>query len=139
MSLTGLNTPNTTTGLYAGLILNTVDMTNRERLASDTASYPEASYTGYARVALAPANWTIAADLADNRTTATYNNAGNAPIVFPTIGSTITAGQVVQYLGLFTAATGGNLVWYTTLSSNKTLSAGDTPMFNSGTIVFTLD
>lgn len=84
---------------------------------SDTSTGTEASYTGYARAAVASnsTNWT-----APN----TSGTVSNTAVI--TIGSTASSGPTtVSYLIVMDAATGGNLLWCLPLSASKTINSGD--------------
>lgn len=59
-----------------------------------------------------------------------------AAIEFPT--ATAGWGTVVAW-GVYDAATGGNLVWYGTLSTAKELSANDTIIVHAGDLKLTID
>ena len=65
---------------------------------------------------------------------ATMTNA--AAIEFPT--ATARWGTVVAW-GVYDAATGGNLVWYGSLSTAKELSANDTIIVHAGDLKLTID
>lgn len=57
-------------------------------------------------------------------------------IEFPT--ATAGWGTVVAW-GVYDAATGGNLIWYGTLSVSKELSANDTILIHAGELKLTMD
>lgn len=59
-----------------------------------------------------------------------------AAIEFPT--ATAGWGTVVAW-GVYDAATGGNLVWYGSLSTAKELSANDTIIVHAGDLKLTID
>ncbi len=84
----------------------------------------EATYTGYARVAVArsAAAWTVTADQVLN----------DAPITFPecTGGS-----NTVTHFGIGTAASGaGTLLYYGVLTQSLAVSLGITPSFAAGQV-----
>ena len=89
----------------------------------------EATYTGYARVAIArsssspfPADSTGVAD------------ANSSSISFPACtGSTST----VTYLGVMDSLTAGNMLHFIQLSASLTVSAGITPVINASGLTFT--
>lgn len=96
--------------------------------AQDTS---EATYTGYARVAVARsgAGWTII----DNA----FANA--ATVQFP---SATAGGDTLTHVGIGTAASGaGKLLWRGAFSSPSTLevSPGIAPKFDAGTITGTVN
>lgn len=137
LSLSGFDTPNTTTGLWAGLIIETTNMDNQETGSTPTYNEPTSAQYGatYARVQLGVSlstDWEIFDDQLPTR--ATYKK----DITFPTLGNTAT-GATIRYVGLYTAQTGGKLVWFTDLKQNKTLAAQETPIIRGGTVTFLLD
>jgi hypothetical protein len=89
----------------------------------------EATYTSYARVAVArnSSNWTVSAGVADN------DNA----ISFPTA----TGGSnTISHFGIGSALSGtGNLQMYGALSSNLAVSNNITPEFAAGALDVTMD
>lgn len=84
----------------------------------------EATYTGYARQAVARsgAGWTVTADTVDNA----------AEIAFPEA----TAGSdTVTHFGIGTAVSGvGNLLMSAVLDASRAISAGITPRFQTGAL-----
>lgn len=93
----------------------------------EAAGGAETAYTGYARQAAA---WT-AFDV--NGQT---KNTG--ALTFPANGNA-SASVTITHLVLYDAATAGNRLFYSALSSNKTLSPGDVLAFAANAIVFGLD
>jgi hypothetical protein len=97
----------------------------------ETGSVTEVSGNGYARVARAPldANWTM---------TAGSGVVSNAAIVtFPT---NITANWgTVTHVGIWDAATAGNLWLYGSLTSPRTITVGNSTSFTIGSLIFQLD
>lgn len=86
----------------------------------------------YARVAVTnnTTNWPNATG-----TTPTAKSNGTT-FTFPTAGAdwgTVTA------FGIFDASSGGNLLYWATLNSNKLISNGDTASFSNGTITISED
>lgn len=59
-----------------------------------------------------------------------------AVIEYPT--ATAGWGTVVAW-GVYDAATGGNLIWYGSLSTSKELSANDTILIHAGELKLTMD
>lgn len=92
---------------------------------SDAGGGVECSYAGYARQSSA-GKW--AAPSAGSVTT-------NAAILFP---STATGLTIVAF-GLFDAVSAGNLLRWATLTSSRTLVAGDAPNWPIGSLVMTED
>ena len=89
----------------------------------------EASYTGYARVAVARsgAGWTRAVSTISNTATVQFGEC--------------TAGtSAVTHFSVGTAASGaGSIIYSGTLSALRNISAGITPLFNPGTLQGTVD
>lgn len=96
-------------------------------LPTDSTDGTEVTGGAYARQAI-----TFAAPVSGDPSSMT--NA--AAIEFPT--ATAGWGTVVAW-GVYDAATGGNLVWYGTLSTAKELSANDTIIVHAGDLKLTLD
>lgn len=69
----------------------------------------------------------------DDGTTSMSNAAG---IEFPTASS--AWGTVVSW-GIFDARTSGNLLWYGTLTTQKTLTANDTILVHAGDLILRID
>lgn len=88
----------------------------------------EASYTGYARVAMTPGT----TDFTAVSTTGEVSNA--VAITFPQ--NTGSAQTVVGY-GLFDAATGGNLLTDNTLTTSQTINTDAIPSFAVGAFTLT--
>lgn len=87
-----------------------------------TQTTSEATYTGYARKAVArsAAGWTIAA-----------NNASNAAAI--TFDPCTAGSNVITHFGIGSDATlAGNLFFYGALTASRTISAGITPSFAIG-------
>ena len=76
------------------------------------------------------------------RQAATFGNvtsgsvSTNATISFPQATSNYSAD--VTYIGIYDAASGGNLLFYGALSSAKTVTSGDVFQINSGSLTITL-
>lgn len=87
----------------------------------------EAGYTGYARVATVAADWNAAAGgVIDNANAITFPQAS---------GGSAT----VTHLGLFDAASGGNLIGSGALTGSLAVSSGITPEFAAGDFNVSLD
>jgi hypothetical protein len=109
------------TGLHVGLFTSAT---------TDAGGGTELSGNGYARAALAPSdsNWTL--------TGGTISNASNQTITFPT--PTGNWGTVTHF-GIFTASTGGSLLFHGALTASKTVNQGDTVTFPGGQLQITFD
>lgn len=108
---------------------------------SDAACGTEVSGGSYARVAVTSslANW--AGTQSAGSTTASTGTSGttsnNNAITFP--APTANWGQVVEYC-VFDAASAGNLLWRTALTTPKTINNGDAaPSFAAGAATFQID
>lgn len=97
---------------------------------TDSTAGTEATGGGYARVD-SKGKWaTPAAGAVSN----------NAAIAFAPFSGSVSAGAPFTAFGLFTAATGGTLLAYGTLSDQtKTGGANDTLSFASGALTITAD
>lgn len=95
-----------------------------------TQTTNEATYTGYARVAVArsAAGWTI-----------TANNAANAAAV--TFPAATAGSNVITHFGIGSdlALVAGNLFFKGALTASRTISAGITPSFAIGELDVNLD
>lgn len=92
--------------------------------AASSQNTSEATYTGYARVAVpgGGASWLRAANVMSNQ----------GPVVFPTNSG---ANQTVTYMGIGTAASGaGQLLYYGQLTASTIISTGTAPVFQNGAI-----
>lgn len=94
------------------------------------AGLVEAAYTNYARVTTSAASWNTATDA----TPSVSSNA--AALAFPICGTT---GATVTGFALYDAATGGNLLWWDTITVNGStgtlaVSNGIAPSFASGAL-----
>lgn len=97
---------------------------------SDSGGGTEVSGGSYARKSTAAGDWNAAA--------AGSSSNANA-ITFVT--ATASWGTVTHF-GVFDAATTGNLLWWGTITTSKTIGNGDTASFaggTPGTLVVTLD
>ena len=108
---------------------------------SDTGGGTEVSSGSYARVSVACslANW--AGTQASASTTASSGTSGttsnNVSVTFP--APTANWG-VITHVGIFDAATNGNLLIWGALTINKTVNNGDSaPTFQASALSFQLD
>lgn len=108
---------------------------------SDVACGTEVSGGSYARVAVTSslANWAgtqgAGTTVASTGTNGTTSN--NAAITFP--APTANWGTVVEVC-VFDAATSGNLLWRTSLTTSKTINNGDAaPSFAAASLTFQID
>lgn len=108
--------------LYVGLITSLTD--------GEAGTYTEPSVGSYARVARAPldANW--------SSSTTTGTTANTASIQFP--AATADWGTCT-HMGIWDAATGGNLLIYAPLVAARTITTGTTPSFGAGALTFQVD
>lgn len=89
----------------------------------------QATYTGYARAAVTnnPTNWPAAgAGIKQN----------GANIIF---GTCTALDAVVNSFAICDASSSGNVIAYGSLTTAKTISTGDVPLFAVGGITITLD
>ena len=107
---------------------------------TDSTAGTEATGGAYARVAVTSslANW---AGTQGAGTTAASSGSGgttsnNNIITFPT--PTASWGTVVA-MGIYDAATGGNLLIYSALTVSKTINTGDGVAFAAGQLTFQID
>jgi len=106
------------------LALFTADPTD----ANATAN--EASASWYSRQPTG--SWTAPADAGDGNT----ESLNTAPITFPSVtGAQIT----ITHIGIYDAATAGNLLYHVALQSQKTLDVGDVLSFAANNIAIKLD
>ena len=98
---------------------------------TDSASGTEASGSGYARVQI------------DNKTSSATSGADNSSI---TNSSAITfpaasggAWGTITHIGIFDAASSGNLLAHGALAASKVISDGDTLQLNASSLVITID
>jgi hypothetical protein len=93
----------------------------------DASGLAEPSGNGYARITTAAANWNVAASgIVDN----------GVELAFP---AATGSWGTVTHVGLFDAATAGNLMASGALTVPKAISSGDTPKFAAGDLDVTLD
>ena len=120
------------TNLYVGLFTAT---------PSDTGGGTEVTGGSYARVTVASslANWAgtqaAASTTASTGTTGTTSN--NNAVTFP--APTANWGTIVAF-GIFDATSGGNLLFWGALTTNKTVNNGDAaPSFAAAALAIQLD
>ncbi|MEN6584605.1 MAG: hypothetical protein ABFE02_00950 [Sulfuricella sp.] len=109
-------------GFYVAL--HTADPTDA---GNQTTS--EASYTGYARVAVARSagGWTVSGNQVSNTATEQFGEctAGSATVTHFSVG--------------LLASGSGDILYSGALSASRAVSAGITPLFNPSTLVGTVD
>lgn len=108
---------------------------------SDAGGGTEVTGGAYARVAITSslANWAgtqaAASTVASSGSSGTTSN--NAALTFP--APTANWG-VVTHFGVYDAATGGNLLFWSALTSSKTINSGDAaPSFAAAALSFQID
>ena len=94
-----------------------------------TQSTSEASYTGYARVAVARSagGWTVSGNQVSNTATVQFGEctAGSAVVTHFSVGLLSSGAGDILYSGA--------------LDATRSISAGITPLFNPGTLTGTVD
>jgi hypothetical protein len=107
---------------------------------TDTGGGTEVSGGGYARASVAASLANFAGTQGAGTTSASSGDTGttsnNASITFVTPGATW---GTVSGFGVFDAATGGNLLFYGTLSISKTINQGDTVTFPAASLSVQID
>jgi len=107
---------------------------------SDTGGGTEVSGGDYARASVAASLANFAGTQGAGTTSASSGDTGttsnNASITFVTPGATW---GTVSAFGVFDAATGGNLLFYGTLSISKTINQGDTVTFPAASLSVQID
>ena len=92
-------------------------------------STSEAAYTGYARVSVARSagGFTVAGNQVSNTATVQFGEctAGSATVTFFSVGVATSGSTAILYRGA--------------LSASRAISAGITPLFNSGSLTGTAD
>lgn len=116
----GLPVSTTIGSFYIALFTATPDET-------DTGT--EATYTSYARVAVArgAGQWTIDQD---GSTDARVRNA--AVVTFP---ASTGGSNTISHFGVYTAVTGGDLIHYGSVGTPLLISSGDTPKYEINALV----
>ena len=97
---------------------------------SDSGGGTEVSATGYARVANNPADGAWAATSGTNGLT---SNVGAI-----NFGTWSTGPTTVTHFGIFDASTSGNLIVWGSLTSSKTVNAGDSFSIPAGSLTVTV-
>jgi hypothetical protein len=114
-------------GVYVGLF--TADPTDANVTANEvqTASWPSYARVDAAAGAAISTGWTAAADgVSTNAKVVTFAANNGA--------SSVT----ITHIGLYDAATGGNLLYHAPLVSSKTLLVGDVLSFGIGSVTVTV-
>lgn len=105
---------------------------------SDSGGGTEVAGNAYARVAVTSSLTNWAGTQSAGSTVASSGTGGqtsnNTVITFPT--PTATWGTVTHF-GIYDAATGGNLLFYGTLTIAKTINQSDTVSFPAGSLTIT--
>lgn len=107
---------------------------------SDTGGGTEASGGSYSRASVAASLANFAGTqgagttVASSGTTGTTSNNGSITFATPTA----SWGTVVAF-GIFDAASGGNLLFYGTLTISKTINPGDTVTFPAASLSIQID
>ena len=118
----GLQNSATAGSFYVAL--HTADPTD-----AGTQSTSEASYTGYARVAVArtAGGWTVSGNQVSNTATVQFGEctAGSAVVTHFSVGL-LSAGA-------------GDILYSGALDATRSVSSGITPLFNPGTLTGTVD
>ena len=97
--------------------------------ADDGANEISTSTTNYARQQVTFGDVTVVAN--------TASLSSNATVSFPQANVNYPAD--VTHIGLYDAVSSGNLLFFGSLSANKTVTAGDVFQINSGSLTVTLD
>lgn len=98
---------------------------------TDAASGAEATGAWYARQSIGlSSGWTAPADSAGGKQSTNANQIAFGAVT----GSSIT----VTHIGIFDAASGGNLLYHSALVASKTLQVGDVLQFAANSIAVTL-
>jgi len=122
---TGLRGSSTAGSFYIELSTGTLTDTS-------TQSTTEATYTNYARVAVARSSggWTISG-------TNPTQSANAAAVTFPTCG--VTGNTVTDFSVGRDSSSTGEVLWYGALTSSLAISNGITPSFAIGALVCNID
>jgi hypothetical protein len=109
---------------------------------SDSGGGTEVSGGSYARVNLAPstANWasTGGAGTTTNPSAGTSGTTSNNSAI--TFAAPTANWGVITHVGVFDASTSGNLLFWTALTTSKTVNNGDAaPSFAAGALTFQID
>jgi len=116
---TGLRGSSTAANLHIALYTTT---------PGESTAGTEANFTGYARVAVvrSGSGWTVSGNQASNAAKITFAEC--------TGGSNTITG-----FSIMTAGTGGDMLFYGSLSANLSVSTGITPEFAIGALTITAD
>lgn len=106
--------------------------------AAPTGTEVTSTATNYARRPISlPGGWNAAVDNADLTYSSKITNSND--ISWPSETGTVSGNWgTVTNIGIFDAATGGNLLWFGSLSAPVQLTNGDTFTIPSGNITLTL-
>ena len=109
-------------------------------VVDETGAGTEASYTGYARVAVTASLANFAGTQSAGSTTASSGTGGqssnNAAITF---GAPTSGPQTLRYFALMDASTGGNMWLYGQLTADRIVNNGDAaPSFAIGALTVTV-
>lgn len=128
-SITATNIPSL--GLYLGLALDE----NVQEIGQQ-AAFVEASYSGYYRSYLQPAQWSTVSRTSE-ATTMTYQPKITLP------NSTSSSLITVRYLVLYTQPTGGSPIWYSAIEQygriGRILELGDVLEVPAQSIILSLN
>lgn len=110
---------------------------------SDAGGGTEVTGNGYNRKSItsgmSASGWagtqSAASTTASSGTGATTSNNGTVTFDTPTPAGWGT----ITHFGIFDAVTGGNLLWWGTVTPNKTINVGDTVTFPAGSLQITVD
>lgn len=121
--------------MYAGLL---------NSAPTDAGGGTEVTGGGYARVAITSGLTAWAGTQGAASTTASSGTSGttsnNAAITFPTpTAAWSTTTTPTGWVGLYDAATGGNLLFYATLAVAKVINQGDNISFAAAQLAFQID
>lgn len=111
---------------------------------TDSSAGTEVSQTGYARVQVADGTNSVwgSASSGSIKNNGSYNasdsglGAGTGVITFP---KATAAWGTVSAVALLDASTGGNIIWYGTLTNAKTIDIDDTVSFAANDLQLSLD
>lgn len=105
---------------------------------TDSTSGTEVSGGNYARVQLNPSatNWYSTQATTDATSTGTGGTTGNAATI---AWNSVTWTGTVVGVGILDASTGGNLLFYKSLATSKTLAAGDSISFGTNALTVQID
>ena len=108
---------------------------------TDSTAGTEVSGNAYARVSVTSslANWagTQAAASTTVSTGSSGTTSNNAVVTFPT--PTPAGWGTVTGVGVYDAASAGNLIFYSALTVSKTINAGDAVSFPAASLTFQID